>query len=340
MKKTRFIALATAAAVTAGGIVPANAAQIGPLDQNKCKVTFTAAERAHINDLARTINAQIEDPVWRDVSLSLEAAYPGIRPVGDDFVNDFHHQLNGHKTRIAFNRALDSVPSDPYERRLHNMGLSETTAALYLIFRANAAYGANLIGDSKGEMPDLDNAYVEAALKNQDFEANLGGLIFSVFFAITTIIDDADAMARFYNTFDKTQSGRVFAAANPALNAHGRAAELCLGGGNGTVAYPTGKSTPAPSNPKPSNPAPSKPSGNQQTPTKPSNPAPSNPGNQQTPAKPSTDTQGTKDQGTDTKNEGSSTAGIVIGVIAAVLAIVGIAAALAPQLGLQIPGLG
>lgn len=329
MKKTRFVAIATAAAVAAGGIVPANAAQIGPLDQNKCKVTFTAAEREHIYGLYRTINAQIDDPVWRDLALSLEAAYPGIRPVGDDFVNDFHHQLSGHKTRKAFNNALNSVPSTPYERRLHNMGVSEGTAALYLIFRANAAYGANLIGDSKGEIPDLDNVYVEAALKNQDFDANLGGLIFGILFAFTTIIDDADAMARFYNTFDKTQSGRVFAAANPAINAHGKAAELCLGGGNGTIAYPTGKSTSAPSNPKPSNPAPSKPSGNQQTPAKPSNPAPNNPSN---------GTQGTTNQ--DAKDEGSSTAGIVIGVIAAVLAIIGIAAAAAPALGLQIPGRG
>lgn len=329
MKKTRFVAIATAAAVGAGGIVPANAAQIGPLDQNKCKVTFTAAEREHIYGLYRTINAQIDDPVWRDLALSLEAAYPGIRPVGDDFVNDFHHQLSGHKTRKAFNNALNSVPSTPYERRLHNMGVSEGTAALYLIFRANAAYGANLIGDSKGEIPDLDNVYVEAALKNQDFDANLGGLIFGILFAFTTIIDDADAMARFYNTFDKTQSGRVFAAANPAINAHGKAAELCLGGGNGTIAYPTGKSTSAPSNPKPSNPKPSKPSGNQQTPAKPSNPAPNNPSN---------GTQGTTNQGA--KDEGSSTAGIVIGVIAAVLAIIGIAAAAAPALGLQIPGRG
>lgn len=339
MKKTRFVAIATAAAVAAGGIVPANAAQIGPLDQNKCKVTFTAAEREHIYGLFRTINAQIDDPVWRDLSLSLEAAYPGIRPVGDDFVNDFHHQLNGHKTRKAFNDALNSVPSTPYERRLHNMGLSEGTAAIYLIFRANAAYGANLIGDSKGEIPDLDNAYVEAALKNEDFDANLGGLIFGILFAITTIIDDADAMTRFYNTFDKTQSGRVFAAANPALNAHGRAAELCLGGGNGTVAYPTGKSTSAPSNPKPSNPKPSKPSGNQQTPAKPSNPAPNNPSN----GTQDTTNQGTTNQGTTNqgmKDEGSSTAGIVIGVIAAVLAIIGIAAAAAPALGLQIPGRG
>lgn len=334
MKKTRFVAIATAAAVAAGGIVPANAAQIGPLDQNKCKVTFTAAEREHIYGLYRTINAQIDDPVWRDLALSLEAAYPGIRPVGDDFVNDFHHQLSGHKTRKAFNNALNSVPSTPYERRLHNMGVSEGTAALYLIFRANAAYGANLIGDSKGEIPDLDNVYVEAALKNQDFDANLGGLIFGILFAFTTIIDDADAMARFYNTFDKTQSGRVFAAANPAINAHGKAAELCLGGGNGTIAYPTGKSTSAPSNPKPSNPKPSKPSGNQQTPAKPSNPAPNNPSN----GTQDTTNQGTTNQGM--KDEGSSTAGIVIGVIAAVLAIIGIAAAAAPALGLQIPGRG
>lgn len=339
MKKTRFVAIATAAAVGAGGIVPANAAQIGPLDQNKCKVTFTAAEREHIYGLYRTINAQIDDPVWRDLALSLEAAYPGIRPVGDDFVNDFHHQLSGHKTRKAFNNALNSVPSTPYERRLHNMGVSEGTAALYLIFRANAAYGANLIGDSKGEIPDLDNVYVEAALKNQDFDANLGGLIFGILFAFTTIIDDADAMARFYNTFDKTQSGRVFAAANPAINAHGKAAELCLGGGNGTIAYPTGKSTSAPSNPKPSNPKPSKPSGNQQTPAKPSNPAPNNPSNgTQDTTNQGTTNQGTTNQGA--KDEGSSTAGIVIGVIAAVLAIIGIAAAAAPALGLQIPGRG
>ena len=39
------------------------------------------------------------------------------------------------------------------------------------------------------------------------------------------------------------------------------------------------------------------------------------------------------------KEDGSSTAGIVVGVIAAVLAVVGIAAAFAPQLGIQIPGL-
>ena len=47
----------------------------------------------------------------------------------------------------------------------------------------------------------------------------------------------------------------------------------------------------------------------------------------------------TKPASQPSKEDGSSTAGIVVGVIAAVLAVVGIAAAFAPQLGIQIPSL-
>ena len=67
-------------------------------------------------------------------------------------------------------------------------------------------------------------------------------------------------------------------------------------------------------------------------PKPPASNSPEHGGKQPTPTDFTTNTQGTE-------NAGFSTAGIVIGVIAAILAVIGIAAVDAPQLGLQIPGL-
>ena len=44
MKHSRFLAAATATTVALTTVVPAHAAQIGPLDQNKCTLTLSTAE--------------------------------------------------------------------------------------------------------------------------------------------------------------------------------------------------------------------------------------------------------------------------------------------------------
>lgn len=305
MKKSRFLAAATTAAVAVSTVAPAYAAQIGPLEQNQCKVTLTAAEKSYLDAMSRELYSKLDPALARDINLGLEAAYPGARAVGNDFVDAYQHQLTGHKTRKSFNQALNSVESDSYINRLSASGMNQETAAFYLILRADAAYGHGLVDGSQYEPEDWENYFVEASSIDDEFEGNMIGLMLILLFGVTDVLGDETQLQRFYTTFDKTPSGKYFASLNPFFNAHMKAADACLRGGNATVAYPTGTTASKPSNP--------------------SKPADQNTG---------------VDAGQAQDEQGSSTAGIIIGIIAAVLAVVGIAAAVAPQLGFQVPGLG
>ncbi|WP_288750910.1 hypothetical protein [uncultured Corynebacterium sp.] len=285
MKTSRFLALATATAVAFSAVTPAQAAQIGPLNQNKCKVTFTAAEKDFLTSMEQDVASRLDSTFARDINLSLEAAYPSARPVGNDFVDANKQPLTGHKTVDAFDAAFDALNKDSYLNRLGMAGMNESTAKFYLQLRARAAYGQNLTGGPEPENTDWDDAYVEANEKKGDIEGNFVGGLLILFFGFTGVLGDEAQVEKFYSTFEKTSSGKYFENMNASLNAYADAEDACLRGGNTTVAFPT----------KPA----SQPS----------------------------------------KEDGSSTAGIVVGVIAAVLAVVGIAAAFAPQLGIQIPGL-
>lgn len=285
MKTSRFLAFATATAVAVSAVTPAQAAQVGPLDQNKCKVTFTAAEKDFLTSMEQDVASRLDSTLARDINLSLEAAYPSARPVGNDFVDTNKHPLTGHKTVDAFDAAFNALDKDSYLNRLGLAGMNDSTANFYLQMRAEAAYGQNLAGGTEPEETDWDNYYVEARKKEGDIEGNVVGGLLALLLGVTDVLGNEAQMEKFYSTFEKTSSGKSFENMNAILNAHADAEEACLGEGNTTVAFPT----------KPAN----------------------QPG----------------------KEDGSSTAGIVIGVIAAVLAVVGIAAAFAPQLGIQIPGL-
>ena len=285
MKTSRFLALATATAVAFSAVTPAQATQVGPLDQNKCKVTFTAAEKDFLTSMEQDVASRLDSTFARDINLSLEAAYPSARPVGNDFVDANKQPLTGHKTVDAFDAAFDALNKDSYLNRLRLAGMNDSTAEFYLQLRARAAYGQNLAGGTESEETDWDNYYVEARKKEGDIEGNFAGALLALLLGLTDVLGNEAQMEKFYSTFEKTSTGKFFENMNAFLNAEADAEEACLGGGNTTVAFPT----------KPAN----------------------QPG----------------------KEDGSSTAGIVVGVIAAVLAVVGIAAAFAPQLGIQIPSL-
>ena len=285
MKTSRFLALATATAVAFSAVTPAQAAQVGPLDQNKCKVTFTAAEKDFLTSMEQDVASRLDSTFVRDINLSLEAAYPSARPVGNDFVDAIKQPLTGHKTVDAFDAAFDALNKDSYLNRLGMAGMNESTAKFYLQLRARAAYGQNLAGGTESEETDWDNYYVEARKKEGDIEGNFAGALLALLFGLTDVLGNEAQMEKFYSTFEKTSAGKYFEGLNAFLNANADAEEACLGEGNTTVAFPT----------KPA----SQPS----------------------------------------KEDGSSTAGLVVGVIAAVLAVVGIAAAFAPKLGIQFPGL-
>ncbi len=231
------------------------------------------------------VESRLDSTFARDINLSLEAAYPSVRPVGNDFVDANKDSLTGHTTVDALDAAFDALNKDSYLNRLGMAGMNESTAKLYLQLRAQAAYGQNLAGGPEPENTDWDNYYVEARKKEGDIEGNFVGGLLILFFGFTDVLGDEAQVEKFYSTFEKTSSGKFFENMNAFLNAEADAEEACLGGGNTTVAFPT----------KPAN----------------------QPG----------------------KEDGSSTAGIVVGVIAAVLAVVGIAAAFAPKLGIQFPGL-
>lgn len=315
MKKSRFVALATASAVALSPVVPAQAAQVGPLEQNRCKVAFTAAEKAYLENLDREISAKVGETFYRDFNLALENTFPGIRSVGDDFVAAYQHQLTNHRVESAFEDAFDEIDLQPYLSRLSYAGLNDTGAETYLDTRARAEYFNDMRVSPDEVVPsNYSDHYVDAKL-SEDFEdGNIGAVILFIFLGLGGVIQDENQGAKFYNSFDKTQTGRHFTALNPYLRAENAASNACLGGGNSTVKYPTGAATPKPT-PKP------------------------------TPSKPKQDSK-SSDQNADNNagqakdEKGSSTAGIVIGVIAAVLAVIGIAAIAAPQLGIQIPGLG
>lgn len=248
-------------------------------------MTFTAAEKDFLTSMEQDVASRLDSTFVRDINLSLEAAYPSARPVGNDFVDANKQPLTGHKTVDAFDAAFDALNKDSYLNRLGMAGMNESTAKFYLQLRARAAYGQNLAGGTESEETDWDNYYVEARKKEGDIEGNFAGALLALLFGLTDVLGNEAQMEKFYSTFEKTSAGKYFEGLNAFLNANADAEEACLGEGNTTVAFPT----------KPA----SQPS----------------------------------------KEDGSSTAGIVVGVIAAVLAVVGIAAAFAPQLGLQIPGL-
>lgn len=343
MKKTRFVAIATAAAVAAGGIVPANAAQIGPLDQNKCKVTLTAAEKSYLNQIEEKLADFPEWKVARDYSLALEQIY-SVRGTGDNFVKNNAGTFDGVKNWDEFEERFRGVDTSYHRSLLAMSGMSDGLATGYLESRVQAAYGQNLPNPDQTASAPIESFDIEA--KAGDLPADAPQTNFATVFLLLLMgfggaFKDADQAIEFYKAFDRTETGNVLKAFDPLTRFYVEAGDACLRGGNTTVTWlETGpKNTSKPSNPKPSNPAPSKPSGNQQTPAKPSNPAPNNPSNgTQDTTNQDTTNQGATNQGA--KDEGSSTAGIVIGVIAAVLAIIGIVAAAAPALGLQIPGRG
>ena len=60
MKTSRFVALATATAVAFSAVTPAQAAQIGPPNQNKCKVTFTAAEKDFLTSMEQDVASRLD----------------------------------------------------------------------------------------------------------------------------------------------------------------------------------------------------------------------------------------------------------------------------------------
>lgn len=285
MKTSRFLTAVVATTVAFSAVTPAQAAQVGPLDQNKCKVTFTAAEKDFLTSMEQGVESRLDSTFARDINLSLEAAYPSVRPVGNDFVDANKHPLTGHKTADAFDAAFDALNKDSYLNRLRMAGMNDSTAKLYLQLRAQAAYGQNLTGGTETDTTDWDNYYVEARKKEGDIEGNFIGALLALLLGLTDVLGNEAQLKNFYSTFEKTSSGKYFENMNASLNAYADAEDACLRGGNTTVAFPA----------KPAN-----------------QPA---------------------------KEDGSSTAGIVVGVIAAVLAVVGIAATLAPQLGLQIPSL-
>ena len=285
MKTSRLLTAVVATTVAFSAVTPAQAAQIGPLGQNKCKVTFTAAEKSFLTSMEQGVESRLDSTFARDINLSLEAAYPSARPVGNDFVDANKQPLTGHKTVDAFDAAFDALDKASYLNRLGLAGMNDSTANFYLQMRAQAAYGQNLAGGTEPEETDGDNYYVEARKKEGDIEGNFVGGLLALLLGLTDVLGNEAQMEKFYSTFEKTSAGKYFEGLNAFLNANADAEEACLGEGNTTVAFPT----------KPA----SQPS----------------------------------------KEDGSSTAGIVVGVIAAVLAVVGIAAAFAPQLGLQIPGL-
>ncbi|MDK8663912.1 hypothetical protein [Corynebacterium coyleae] len=285
MKTSRLLTAVVATTVAFSAVTPAQAAQIGPLGQNKCKVTFTAAEKSFLTSMEQDVASRLDSTFARDINLSLEAAYPSARPVGNDFVDANKQPLTGHTTVDAFDAAFNALNKDSYLNRLGLAGMNDSTANFYLKLRAHAAYGQNLAGGTEPEETDWDNYYVEARKKEGDIEGNFAGALLALLFGLTDVLGNEAQMEKFYSTFEKTSAGKYFEGLNAFLNANADAEEACLGEGNTTVAFPT----------KPA----SQPS----------------------------------------KEDGSSTAGIVVGVIAAVLAVVGIAAAFAPQLGLQIPGL-
>lgn len=328
MKKTRFVAIATAAAVGAGGIVPANAAQIGPLDQNKCKVTLTAAEKSDIQRIEKKLADFPEWKVARDYSLALEQIY-SVRGTGDNFVKNNAGTFDGVKNWDEFEERFRGVDTSYHRSLLAMSGMSDGLATGYLESRVQAAYGQNLPNPDQTASAPIEYFDVEAKAGDMPAEeqpANFAKAFLLLLMGFGGAFNDADQAIEFYKAFDRTETGTALKVYDPFLPFYVAAGDACLRGGNTTVTW---LETGPKNTPKPSSPAPSKPSGNQQTPAKPSNPAPNNPSN---------GTQGTTNQGA--KDEGSSTAGIVIGVIAAVLAIIGIAAAAAPALGLQIPGRG
>lgn len=104
MKHSRFLAAATATTVALTIVVPAHAAQIGPLDQNKCTLTLTTAE---LDQIHQADKAFAEIPEWkfdRDMSLAFEQIFD-IRGTGDNFVSTQAKHFSEIATEEAFEDA-------------------------------------------------------------------------------------------------------------------------------------------------------------------------------------------------------------------------------------------
>lgn len=317
MKKSRLVALATASAVALSSVVPAHAAQVGPLDQNKCKVTFTAAEKA---DLKRIETALDSFPTWksyRDIALAIEQAY-NVRGYGDNFVAVHKNELSGYTSEAAFDAAYRNLDTKYHRSLLAMAGMTDELAQSYLKARAKAEYGQSFVHQQTKTSAIEDSMEVEArsvdAVPDEEQDANYVVILFTLLYGFGGTLGNSANMQSFYKALAKTETGAVLRNYDPFFTFYAQAGDACLRGGNTSMTWLKNTEKPAP---KPN----IQPSTGDSTQSKPN-----------TDTKPSTGDHAAKEQG-------SSTAGIIFGVIAALLAVIGLVVVAAPQLGIQIPGL-
>ncbi len=160
-------------------------------------MTFTAAEKSFLTSMEQGVESRLDSTFARDINLSLEAAYPSVRPVGNDFVNANKDSLTGHTTVDALDAAFDALNKDSYLNRLRLAGMNDATAKLYLQLRAQAAYGQNLAGGPEPENTDWDDVYVEANEKKGDIEGNFVGGLLILFFGFNDVLGDEEQVEKF-----------------------------------------------------------------------------------------------------------------------------------------------
>lgn len=306
----QVIASAVALGLSASLItVPAvNAAEVGKKGEGTfegiCLLRLTDAEQAYRD---KVVGENSLTTLFRDTAAAIEVVYPQVKAPADAFLNNptVKAYLEAERAKLEPAEGVEDAYEALKEKELHRFQ-EDTELALvyneYLSLRVESAYPSpENLGDSKQFLTSLVSA------SDDPYKAS------SFFDLLDEDEEDmpipANKIAALQAAFEKTPYGRMLRVFERDFGSAMTAArKACAAGGDRTVAFPTKASE-------------SKPNDD----TKPGDK--SKPGDNQ--------------QGDNDKDAGSSETGKIIGIIAGVLAALGLIAAglvsFAPQLGIKLP---
>ena len=306
----KVIASAVALGLSASLItVPAvNAAEVGKKGEGTfegtCLLRLTDAEQAY---RAKVVGENSLTPLFRDTAAAIEVVYPQVKAPADAFLNNptVKAYLEAERAKLEPAEGVEDAYEALKEKELHRFQENTELALVYneyLSLRVESAYPSpENLGDSKQFLTS------RVVASDDPYKAS------SFFDLLDEDEEDrpipANKIAALQAAFEKTPYGRMLRVFERDFGSAMTAArKACAAGGDRTVAFPTKASKPKPNDD-----------------TKPGDK--SKPGDNQ--------------QGDNDKDAGSSETGKIIGIIAGVLAALGLIAAgfvsFAPQLGIKLP---
>lgn len=306
----KVIASAVALGLSASLItVPAvNAAEVGKKGEGTfegiCLLRLTDAEQAYRD---KVVGDNSLTTLFRDTAAAIEVVYPQVKAPADAFLNNptVKAYLEAKRAKVEPAEGIADAYEALGEKELHRFPEKSELAFAYIAYlesRLGAAY------PSPGDLGDSKQFLTSRVVASDDPYKT------SNFFDLwDEDVEDmpipANKIAALQAAFEKTPYGQMLRVIDRDFSSAMTAAQkACAADGDRTVAFPTKASKPKP---------------NDDT----------KPGDKTKP--------GDNQQGDNDKDAGSSDTGKIVGIIAGVLAALGLIAAglvsFAPQLGIKLP---